>query len=170
MSQPKPAFCLIWLWGNDPYPRYRSGHLICMAIAGSELSPEQFGKSAKAIAAISRSLPNSFGDTLAAHMKRKGINGEQLAENSLMSERQIRRYRNENIPFIPLQSVICLCVGLRLHPVFAFDLVKKAGFCLNDSTEHTAYKIILSSMTSCSVQECNKCLELMGIRSLTKEE
>ena len=153
-----------------PYCMFRRRPEDEVFIAGSELSSEQFERSAKAIASISRSLPNSFGETLAAHMKRKGITGEQLAENSLMSERQIRRYRNENDPFIPLQSVICLCIGLRLHPVFAFDLIRKAGFSLNDSIEHTAYKIILTSMTTCSIQGCNECLTLMGIRSLTKAE
>lgn len=153
-----------------PYGMFRRRLEDEVFIAGSELSAEQFERSTKAIASISRSLPNSFGETLAAHMKRKGITGEQLAENSLMSERQIRRYKNENDPFIPLQSVICLCIGLRLHPVFAFDLIRKAGFCLNDSIEHTAYKIVLTSMTTCSIRECNECLTLMGIRSLTKEE
>ena len=139
-------------------------------IAGSELSSKQFERSAKAIAAISKSLPNSFADTLAAHMKRKGISVEQLEESSLVSDRQIVRYRNEENPYISLQSVICLCIGMRLHPVFAFDLIRKAGFSLNDSIEHTAYKIILTSMTTNSVRECNDYLRQMGINPISREE
>lgn len=139
-------------------------------IAGSDLSPKQFERSTKAIAAISKSLPNSFADTLAAHMKRKGISVEQLEECSFVSDRQIVRYRNEENPYISLQSVICLCVGMRLHPVFAFDLIRKAGFSLNDSIEHTAYKIILTSMTTSSVRECNDFLRQMGINPIGREE
>jgi len=139
-------------------------------IAGSDLSPKQFERSIKAIAAISKSLPNTFADTLAAHMKRKGISVEQLEESSLVSDRQIVRYRNEENPYISLQSVICLCVGMKLHPVFAFDLIRKAGFSLNDSIEHTAYKVILTSMTTSSVRECNDFLRQMGINPIGREE
>ena len=152
-----------------PYGMFRKKLEDEVFIPGSELTPEQFTKSAKAIAAISKSLPNSFGDTLAAHMKRKGITEEQLAERSFVSGRQISRVRSSLNPCISLQSVICLCVGMKLHPVFSYDLVKKAGYSLNDSMEHTAYKIILTSMTTSSVRDCNKCLIQMGIRPITKD-
>lgn len=153
-----------------PYGMFRKRPEDEIFISGSELSPERFERSAKAIAAISKSLPNSFADTLSAHMKRKGMTVEQLVESSLVSERQIRRCKNAENPSISLQMVICLCIGMKLHPVFAFDLIRKAGFSLNDSVEHTAYKIILTSMTTSSVYECNKCLRYMGIQPIGKEE
>ena len=98
------------------------------------------------------------------------VNVNGAFKSSLVSDRQIVRYRNEENPYISLQSVICLCIGMRLHPVFAFDLIKKAGFSLNDSIEHTAYKIILTSMTTSSVRECNDYLRQMGINPISREE
>lgn len=136
---------------------------------GNELSPLYFAKSTKTIASICLSLPNTFGDTLIAHMKRTGMTVEELAERSLMSSRQIARYRATPEPKISLPSVICLCVGLKLHPLLSFDLVEKAGYVLINTMEHTAYKLILTSMTTRSVHECNRCLKQLGIRPIGRE-
>ena len=138
-------------------------------IFGSRLSPTTFARSTQMIVSISQSLPNNFGDTLVAHMKRKQMTVEQLAERSLISSRQIARYRASHVPKISLSTVVCLCVGLKLHPLFSFDLVEKAGYTLINTTEHTAYKIILTSMTDRSIHECNRCLEQLGIRPIGRE-
>ena len=136
---------------------------------GSKLSPYLFARSTQIIVSISRSLPNNFGDTLIAHMKRKQLTVEQLAERSLISSRQIARYRASHVPKISLSTVVCLCVGLKLHPLLSFDLVAKAGYTLINTTEHTAYKIILTSMTNRSIHECNLCLQQLGIRPIGRE-
>ena len=135
----------------------------------NRLSPTTFARSTQMIVSISRSLPNNFGDTLIAHMKRKQLTVEQLAERSLISSRQIARYRASHVPKISLSKVVCLCVGLKLHPLFSFDLVAKAGYTLINTTEHTAYKIILTSMTNRSIHECNLCLQQLGIRPIGRE-
>lgn len=152
-----------------PYGMFRKAKDDEIFIAGSELSPTAFKKTTQTVASISQSLPLSFGDTLSAHMNRKGITLDQLAETSLLSRRQICRYKTNAYPKISLQTVICLCIGLKLHPLFAFDLVKKAGYSLIDTTEHTAYKIILTSMTTSSIHECNDCLKQLGLRPIGNE-
>ena len=152
-----------------PYGMFRKAKDDEIFIAGSELSPTVFKKTTQTVASISQSLPLSFGDTLSAHMNRKGITLDQLAESSLLSRRQICRYKTNAYPKISLQTVICLCIGLKLHPLFAFDLVKKAGYSLIDTTEHTAYKIILTSMTTSSIHECNDCLKQLGLRPIGNE-
>ena len=152
-----------------PYGMFRKAKDDEIFITGSELSPTAFKKTTQTVASISQSLPLSFGDTLSAHMNRKGITLDQLAESSLLSRRQICRYKTNAYPKISLQTVICLCIGLKLHPLFAFDLVKKAGYSLIDTTEHTAYKIILTSMTTSSIHECNDCLKQLGLRPIGNE-
>lgn len=139
-------------------------------ITGSETSPDDLAKRTKSIMGILNSLPSSFSETLIAHMKRKGVTVEQLAENSLVSDRQIYRFRRTAYPSISLAQVVGLCIGLKLHPVFSEDLIKKAGFSFNMSPQHRAYHMLILTMSSNSIYECNEYLEQIGIAPIGKEE
>lgn len=139
-------------------------------LSGSELSPEEFARYTKNVTAILQNLPPSFSETLAAHMKRKGITNEQLAERCLLSDRQIYRFKSELFPRITLRSAVALCIGLRLHPLLAMDLIGKAGYSFNSSLEHTAYRMLLLTMTNRSIYECNEQLKKTGVKPIGKEE
>ena len=119
---------------------------------------------------VLQSLPQSFGATLEAHMRRKGVTQEQLAEGSLLGVRSIRTYRGTEYPAITLPRAVALCVGLKLHPILAADLIRKAGLCFNQSEEHLAYQILLGAMTHNSIYECNEYLRAVGVSPLGKEE
>ena len=138
-------------------------------ITGSQVTPDTFSASINAIQKITREMPATFGGTLVSHMKRKGVTNEQLAEASLLSARHISRYRNNPEVSVSLEAVVAICVGLKLHPLFAFDLLKKAGYTLNDSRQHTAYRIILSSMTNRTIYDCNECLIQDGLAPIGNE-
>ena len=103
-------------------------------------------------------------------MKRKGITNEQLAERCLLSDRQIYRFKSELFPRISLRSAVALCIGLRLHPLLAMDLLGKAGYCFNASLEHTAYRMLILTMTNRSIYECNEQLKTIGVKPIGKEE
>ena len=139
-------------------------------ITGSGVPAAELIKRAQTMAAILQGLPASFSETLAAHMTRKGVSCERLAEASLLSRSSIFRFRKEPYPHISLPNVICLCIGLKLHPLLAADLVRKAGYTFNGSYEHTTYQMLLMTMTNSSIYECNDFLGQMGIQSLEKPE
>ena len=139
-------------------------------ITGSGLSAAELARRSQNVSAILQGLPSSFSDTLTAHMARKGFTCEKLAEVSLLSRNSIVRYRKEAFPTISLRSAICLCIGLKLHPLLAADLIQKAGYSFNASREHTAYRMILMSMTNNSLRECNEFLSQMGIKPLGSAE
>ena len=139
-------------------------------ITGSGLSAAELARRSQNVSAILQGLPSSFSDTLTAHMARKGFTCEKLAEVSLLSRNSIVRYRKGAFPTVNLRSVICLCIGLKLHPLLAADLIQKAGYSFNASREHTAYRMILMSMTNNSLLECNEFLSQMGIRPLGNAE
>lgn len=139
-------------------------------ITGSGLSAAELARRSQNVSAILQGLPSSFSETLTAHMTRKGFTCERLAEACLLSRNSIFRYRKEAFPNINLQSVICLCIGLKLHPLLAADLIQKAGYSFNASREHTAYRMILMSMTNNSLPECNEFLSQMGIKPLGRAE
>ncbi len=138
----------------------------------SESAPaiEGFLKKSKALANIQNTLPASFPETLVSHMSRKGISSEQLAENTLLSSSSISRCRRGCYPSLSIATVVSLCIGLHLHPVLSMDMIRKAGFCFNNSYEHTVYQMLLLSMTNSSIYECNDYLIHMGLKPFGKEE
>lgn len=135
-------------------------------IAGTAVSASTFKKQTQTVASILNSLPASFSETLCAHMKRKGITVEQLAENCLQSSRTIGRYRNASYPTISLQGVVGLCIGLKLHPILATDLIRKAGYTLTASPAHSAYQMLILTMSNSTIFECNEYLSKLGITQL----
>ena len=139
-------------------------------VTGSGLPTGELAKRSQAVSNILQGLPSTFSETLVAHMKRKGITCEKLAEASMMSTSNVYRFRKEPYPVVSLKNVICLSIGLKLHPALALDLIRKAGYSLNGSKEHVAYQTLLFSMTNSSIYECNAFLSAMGIKPLGKEE
>ena len=137
---------------------------------GAAFDIQHFTRSLHDVSHALQGLPDSFGATLEAHMQRKGMTQEQLAEGSLLGVRSIRTYRGTEYPYITLPRVVALCVGLKLHPILASDLVRKAGLSFNHSEEHLAYQILLGTMTHNSIYECNEYLRAVGIPPLGKEE
>lgn len=135
-------------------------------IVGTAVSASAFKKQTQTVAGILSSLPASFSETLCAHMKRKGITVEQLAENCQQSPRTIGRYRNAPFPAISLSGVVGLCIGLKLHPMLATDLIRKAGYTLTASPEHSAYQMLILTMSNNSIHECNDFLVKMGIKPM----
>lgn len=168
-----PAECCIGFdvqrrarWANDGMLRDR-GKVPQFAEAATEV--QQLVKTSQDVSRVLQSLPQSFGGTLEAHMRRKGVTQEQLAESALMTDRRIRTYCIDD-QMVALPRVVALCVGLKLHPIFAFDLVKKAGYQFNQTSDHVAYQMILLSMTQHSIYECNEYLNILGLKPIGKEE
>ena len=139
-------------------------------ITGSSFDPGQYAKQTQTVMGIMAKLPTSFSETLCAHMKRKGITVEQLAERSFLSVWNISRYRNTPYMSISLPTVICLCIGLKLHPILAGDLIRKAGYYLTNSPEHGAYQMLILTMTNNSIPECNEYLAKAGVQPLGSSE
>ena len=138
-------------------------------INGSAINAEAFSKQTQTVIGIVGKLPSSFAETLCAHMKRKRITVEQLAEYSMQDVRTISRYRNSPYPGITLSGVVALCIALKLHPILAEDLIRKAGYALIASPEHGAYRMLILTMTNSSISECNEFLAVMGIKPLGRE-
>ncbi len=139
-------------------------------IPGSGISAAELAKRTNAVSGIMNGLPSSFTDTLKAHMKRKKITSEMLAERCLMSNAKISRIRRDCNEGVSLRTVIALCIGLRLHPSLAEDLVRKAGYSFNGSMEHIAFQTLLFCMTNSSIYECNDYLVEMKMPPLGNDQ
>lgn len=139
-------------------------------IISSGLTASELAKRSRNVTTILQGLPASFSRTLSAHMTRKGVTRERLAEACLLSRNSIFRFKKDEYPRISLPNVICLCIGLKLHPLLSMDMVRKAGYIFNGSFEHTAYQILLMTMTNSSLYECNDFLCQMGMHPLGRHE
>ena len=139
-------------------------------ITGTGLAVDELAKRSKTVTSILQGLPSSFSETLISHMTRKGVTVERLAENCLMSPSAITRIRRDYYSSTSLRNVVSLCIGLSLHPSLAMDLIRKAGYCFNNSYEHMAYQTLLFCMTNCSIYECNDYLRKMNLTPFGKEE
>lgn len=122
-------------------------------------------------AAIMDELPGKFGATLAYHMNKLHLTNEALAGRCLINEDTIRKYRNGSNKSKPnIQTVIALCVGLQLPLPFSLDLVHKSGHTFAGEASDIAYLTILSTMTGCSIYDCNALLRSTGVSLLAKEK
>ena len=153
-----------WIPGGMQRDRKQTAKYVEAAIDIQRLT-----KTTQDVSHVLNGLPGSFGATLEAHIQRRGMTQEQLAEGSLITDRRIRTYCM-NDQMVPLQRVVALCIGLKLHPILSLDLVKKAGYLFNQTPEHVAYQMILVAMTHNSIYECNEYLKTLGLKPIGKEE
>ena len=84
----------------------------------------------------------SFMDALVYHMDRKKITIDQLVERAELSDTTIKKYRSgESKP--PIENAMAICIGLNLPKQYSLDLLERAGYILNDTAQHRAYKMCL---------------------------
>jgi predicted metal-dependent hydrolase/DNA-binding Xre family transcriptional regulator len=114
-----------------------------------------------------RRYPGSFSETLVALQKERKLSNKELADNSLVGEKTIQRLRNNEEYPTTVQTVLGLCVGLKLPSPEAEMLLSKTDFKLNTmKTEGYVYQCILSSCAENSIYEINEMLEANGITPL----
>lgn len=88
-------------------------------------------KNAKRRSEAMRRYPGSFAETLVALQKERKLSNKQLADRSLVGEKTIQRLRNDEEYPTSVQTVLALCVGLKLPLPEAEMFLGKTGFKLN---------------------------------------
>lgn len=119
---------------------------------------------------ILRNLPNEFSKTLSVHMKKRGYSTQTLAMHSLVSERTIQRMLNSEGHNTSINTIIAVCIGLKLPPLYSFDLLRKSGCWFKRTPEHVGYMAILLSHHQCDIYECNGILSQQNIPILGNKE
>lgn len=110
-------------------------------------------------------FPRTFPEALKACIEWSEMTQEAICDNSRVDSRTLRRLKKgESEPKI--QTIISLCIGMRLHPEISFELIKTAGYNFRPIEQDFAYKFILNSCYSLGIEECNKKLLQMNIESL----
>lgn len=119
-------------------------------------------KNAKRRSEAMRRYPGSFAEMLIALQKDK-----QLADHSLVGEKTIQCLRNDEEYPISVQTVLALCVGLKLPLSEAETFLGKTDFKLNSMKgEGYVYQCVLGACAENSIYEINEMLKETGITSL----
>ena len=101
-------------------------------------------------------LPDTYGETLAFHRKKRGLSQEELAWRLGISERTLREYETGKV--LEPSRVFFASVGRILHlpGIYTRDMMKKAGCPLDDTQEPWFYfGYVVDKMYLCSLKDCN---------------
>ncbi|MFS1663240.1 ImmA/IrrE family metallo-endopeptidase [Streptococcus sp. zg-JUN1979] len=109
---------------------------------------------------------SSFAPALVEVMKWRDIKNQELAEESYLGEKAISNLRNDKTQ-PKLESVIAICVAMKLPPIVGKKLVELSGNMLRTGNERdTLYEFILCGTASLDVDMCNQLLDNHGYNIL----
>jgi len=117
---------------------------------------------------ISRKLPMSFSGMLDALIKWTGMKEEDLAEAAELSTRTIQRLRNNEPNNVTIETVMQLCIGMKLPPSLSYRLIQASGNSFLVNEQHIMYQFLLGSCYTNSVEDCNDKLIEQGLNPLCK--
>lgn len=110
------------------------------------------------ISDVMEGLPNSFCGTLQVLMKWRGVTNEVLAEAAGVSAKTIQRLRNDGDNDTSLETIIAVCIGMKLPPTASYYLIDKSNFSLNQTPKHQVYRFLLNGCYTYSIDDCNAIL------------
>lgn len=111
-------------------------------------------------------MPKEFNGTLEYHMERLGWTNAKLAEECRISERTVTRLLANPYPNAKVQTIIALCLGMKLDPQISHDLIRKSYVSLPPTDECNAYRVIVDYMYLAGIEACNNALIQHGFEPL----
>lgn len=116
-----------------------------------------------------KTLPANAGLTIKAHLKRKEMTHQQLADRSHISKRNIDYYISEYDESNPdIYDIVAICIGLNLSPNYSRDLLKKFGFDIDSrhDNNYNSLRFIIESCHQCTIDSCNDILKQLGCNKI----
>ena len=132
----------------------------------SEAEKREFIEEQKRVAEMLQVFPRNLPDALDTVMKEYHIQEKDLAEESDIDEKTIKRIRNvmEYKPKLP--TMIQLCIGLRVPTIICLALIDVSGYRLRFYGVELAYYYIITQKIGCTLEDCNKYLKDLGYPQL----
>lgn len=128
-----------------------------------------FSKYSKDVIIINRGLPFDFRNRLKYLRKQLNLTREKLSELSYISEQTIKQIENDEKRGYNLETIISLCIGMKLPPELSIPLIESGGYCLNYNVSKlmVAYNYILRNLYNESIDEINEFLKQNNLKTLT---
>lgn len=110
-------------------------------------------------------MPNSLGRALKYLRKKARLTQEELAENSSVSVKTVRRVETEPDYKTTKINIAKICIGLELNPIISQSFFDLTEFKLSNSTENVKIKIILYDSYLENISEALLLLEKLEIKT-----
>ncbi|SFS08733.1 ImmA/IrrE family metallo-endopeptidase [Anaeromicropila populeti] len=118
---------------------------------------------------VARKLPMNFSGALDALIKWSEMTEEELAEAAEMSEKTIQRLRNDEPDNVTIETVVQLCIGMKLPPMLSNCLLRASGKSFMMTEQHLMYQFLLNSCYTKSIYECNDMLVSQDLKPLGRQ-
>lgn len=137
-----------------------------------KVHPEKFGEYYNKVSIICDDLPYNFRKKLRYLRETVGMTREQLEEKSYISSQTIKEIENNNKRGYSVETIIALCIGMKLPPEFSFDLLRIAGFNIenNGNEINCLYCFILRNLYDCGIDYVNEILKINKFPALGQEK
>ena len=109
---------------------------------------------------LMQDIPNNYERSLEYFMRIKNMTEEDLAYASHLSVRTISRHQVLGTRTNPkITTIIQIIIGLKLQPSFSEHLLRQAGYILNNTEEHEAYRYLLLYDYDKGIDYCNQVIK-----------
>jgi len=115
-----------------------------------------------------KSLMESFTEAFDTVVRWSDMSEEELAHQAAIDVRTLQRLRNDPDQNPTIETLVLLCIAMKLPPMISRSLLNKAGFSLKANERDFMYEFLLDGYYTYSVEECNKVLIEQGIKPLSK--
>lgn len=113
-----------------------------------------------------KSLPGSFAGAMDKVMDWSDMTEEEIAEGCELDVRTIQRIRNDDNQNPSVETIIQLCVAMRLPPQVSRILISKGGYSFKSNNKDFIYGVLLDGCYLSGLEECNRILVGQGIKPL----
>ena len=124
---------------------------------------EIFKKYSDDVLSVIKSLPNSFPDALDKIIDWSDMTEEEISEAADISTRHIQRLRNDAEQNVTMETVMQLCIGMKLPTTLSYALIDKSGNSFRANDKDFAYQFLLTSYSNRSLYECNEFLDSLNL-------
>lgn len=100
---------------------------------------------------VARKLPMNFSGALDALIQWSEMTEEELAEAAEMSEKTIQRLRNNEPDNVTIETVVQLCIGMKLPLMLSNCLLRASGKSFMMTEQHLMYQFLLNSCYTKSI-------------------
>lgn len=134
--------------------------------------PQYFENYYRKISILCGDLPYDFRNKLRYLRESMGMTRENLEEKSYISSQTIKEIETNQKRGYSLETIMALCIGMKLPPEFSFDLLRKAGFFIENYQNEKCclYCYILRNLYYCGIDYVNEVLTMNQLSFLSEEK
>lgn len=119
---------------------------------------------------VLQEMPGGFSGSLKYLMNWRKKTVEKLAEECSLDTRTIQRMRNDEDYDTTIESIVAMCVALKLPPMISKPFIDRSSFSIGSGEKAMALQFVLNGCYTKTIYECNALLIQIGYQPLTKEK